>query len=72
MIHVISELAALIAAEERDEANHAFDDLECFYDDPDTHAEYRAEYCRRSQCRFEINRSLNEFGFDSMFYFWGD
>lgn len=42
---------ALEAAEQRDEENQPFTDLECFCDDPETSAEYRHEYFRRRNQR---------------------
>jgi hypothetical protein len=48
---------ALTKAEAHDESLHAFDDLQCFVDDPDTRNEYWPEYCRRCNQRQALGTS---------------
>lgn len=48
---------ALEASEERDEAMHAYDDLQCFVDDPETCDEYLAEYRRRTRQRAALSKA---------------
>ena len=51
---------ALEAAEARDESMHAYSDLECFVDDPETHDEFISEYRRRTAQRAALRKARGE------------
>lgn len=67
MIHVLSELAALIAAENQAERKHAFDDLARVFCDPESNYAGADEFRMRIKRQSEIDDSLEWFGFTPMF-----
>lgn len=56
-------LTEFIEAETRDEELQAFDDLQCFVDDPETHDEYFEEWIirdKRNKLIRELDKILEE------------